>query len=61
MACRICIELGQYLEAAQQPVSEGLIAGLTNVGMRNFIHQRQEKILKLTADLERHRKSCLHA
>ncbi len=61
MGCRICIELEQFLQSAQRPESPDLLAGLSEAGKRNRIHQRQEKILKTEADIGRHKKSCLYS
>ncbi len=60
MICRICLELEQYLVSAQQPTSDSLLAGLSKAGMRNALNQKQEKIRKMTADMKKHQKSCLH-
>lgn len=60
MMCRICIELEQFLLSAQRSESAVLPVGLSDAGKRNRIHQRQEKVVKVEADFERHRKSCLN-
>lgn len=58
MLCRICSELQQHLNSAQQPDSPELLLGLTEAGERNRIHQRQEKLVRAEMDIERHKKVC---
>ena len=58
MSCRTCIELERFLKSAHNEGSPALLLGLTEAGIRNRLHQRQEKILKLETDLRRHKDSC---
>ena len=57
LPCRICKELEQHLHSAQQPDTPALLLGLTEAGMRNRTHQRQERIQKVELDIERHQKA----
>ena len=58
MSCRTYTELERFLQSASAEGSPSLLLGLTDAGMRNRLHQRQEKILKLETDLKRHLGSC---
>ncbi len=52
--CRLCVELELYVRASQQP--DASAAGLSEAGIRNRAHQREEKIQKAELALEKHRK-----
>jgi len=59
MSCRNCIELDQFLRSALEPDAPEMLIGLSEAAIRNRAQQKQEKISKLRADIERHKASCL--
>jgi hypothetical protein len=58
MTCRICGELEAALAKAQKPDQPEMLVGLTEAGLRNRTHQRQERESKAELDLSKHRKAC---
>jgi hypothetical protein len=58
MVCLICTQLERSLTSACEPDPPNLLLGLTQAGKRNRDHQKREKILRIEADLARHKKSC---
>jgi hypothetical protein len=58
MRCRVCEQLEEALAKAQRPDSPELLNGLTEAGMRNHTHQRQERALKAETDLNKHKSAC---
>jgi hypothetical protein len=58
MHCRVCEQLEEALATAQRPDSPELLNGLTEAGMRNHTHQRQERALKAETDLNKHKNAC---
>lgn len=61
MACRICMEMERSLNSAQQPDMPEQMLGLTEAGMRNRAHQREERLSKMISDLGKHKKICLES
>jgi hypothetical protein len=58
MRCRVCEQLEEASAKAQRPDSPDLLIGLTEAGMRNHTHQRQERALKAETDLNKHKSAC---
>ena len=58
MRCRVCEQLEEALAKAQRPDLPELLLGLTEAGMRNHTHQRQERTLKAETDLNKHKSAC---
>ena len=59
MSCRNCLELEQFLHSALEPDAPETLAGLSVAAIRNRTQQKQERITKLRADLERHKATCV--
>jgi hypothetical protein len=59
MSCRICIELEQFLHAAQVPDAPEALLGLNERGLTNLRLQREERIAMQQLAQDRHRKVCL--
>jgi hypothetical protein len=57
----MCVEFQQYLCSAEQAESPKFLAGLTEIGKRVRVHQRQERLRKAQADLQRHQNVCPEA
>ena len=58
MPCRVCVQLEEALAKTQKPDSPELLLGLTEAGIRNRTHQRQERVLKTETDLKKHKNAC---
>jgi hypothetical protein len=58
MECRICTQLEEALAKAQRPDDPELLLGLTEAGIRNRTHQRNERVTKAEADLKKHQRTC---
>jgi hypothetical protein len=58
MRCKLCEQLEEAVVKAQKPDSPELLLGLTEAGMRNRTHQRQERVLKTETELTKHRIAC---
>lgn len=58
MACRVCMELEEALAKTQRPDLPERLLGLTEAGMRNRTHQKQERVLKAEIDLTKHKIAC---
>jgi hypothetical protein len=43
---------------AQKPDSSEILLGLTDAGLRNHTHQKQERVLKAETDLKKHKTAC---
>lgn len=58
MRCQVCEQLEEAVVKAQKPDTPELLLGLTEAGMRNRTHQRQERALKTETDLKKHKSAC---
>jgi hypothetical protein len=58
MPCQVCTRLEETLAKTQRPDLPERLLGLTAVGMRNHIHQRDERALKAATDLTKHKIAC---
>jgi len=58
MRCQICEQLEEAVVKALKPDSPELLLGLTEAGIRNRIHQRQERALKTETDRKKHKNAC---
>ena len=58
MSCRTCLELEQFLRAAEEPESPELLVGLTERGLINRALQREEKIKEQRHLVEKHKMFC---
>jgi hypothetical protein len=52
------MRLEEALAKTQSPDLPERLLGLTKVGMRNLIRQREERTLKAEADLNKHKTAC---
>jgi hypothetical protein len=59
MPCRICSQLEEAVLSGREPDSPGLLLGLSEHGKRNRAHQREEHLLQLEINLEKHKKWCM--
>jgi phage replication-related protein YjqB (UPF0714/DUF867 family) len=58
MACPICVKLEEAVLSARVPDSPDRLLGLSEPGKRNRAHQREEHLVQLEIDLEKHKKWC---
>jgi len=58
MSCRTCLELEQFLRAAEEPDPPELLVGLTERGLINRALQREEKIKEQRHQVEKHKMLC---
>jgi hypothetical protein len=58
MPCHACTQLEEAFAKTQRPDPPERLLGLTVVGMRNHIHQKEEQALKAKNDLTKHKIAC---